>query len=194
VVINIRPHIRDGQISDYTLRTRLALREDGWCECEELIWYKDGGGAPFGAVHRPRRSWESLHWFAKHGRPFSTPKAAGRPLTAINTASGRGGPHIASRQRSGPAEGIARVPDVAVISTRANENSNDLNNHPAPYPPTLASWVASLICPPGGSILDPFNGSGSTGIAAIRGGWSYVGIEAVSEYATMSRARLAATA
>ena len=68
VVINIRPHVKNGQISDYTLRTRLALRDDGWNEVEELIWHKKGG-APLGAVKRPRRSWESLHWFAKAWPP-----------------------------------------------------------------------------------------------------------------------------
>ena len=40
VFLVIRPHLRDGILSDYVLRTRLALREAGWHECEELIWLK----------------------------------------------------------------------------------------------------------------------------------------------------------
>jgi len=36
VFLVIRPHVRDGELSDYVLRTRLALREAGWHECEEL--------------------------------------------------------------------------------------------------------------------------------------------------------------
>ena len=40
VFIVIRPHVKDGVLSDYVLRTRLALREAGWHECEELIWLK----------------------------------------------------------------------------------------------------------------------------------------------------------
>ena len=40
VFIVIRPHIKAGSLSDYVLRTRLALRDDGWTECEELIWLK----------------------------------------------------------------------------------------------------------------------------------------------------------
>jgi DNA modification methylase len=40
VLINIREHVREGQISDYVHRTRLDLRADGWCECDELIWIK----------------------------------------------------------------------------------------------------------------------------------------------------------
>ena len=85
---------------------------------------------------------------------------------------------------------MARVSDVAAISVRMNENDSDLNRHPAPYPPALAEWVAALVCPPGGTILDPFNGSGSTGVAAIRNGYSYVGIDGVEEYVDRSRRRL----
>jgi DNA modification methylase len=68
-----------------------------------------------------------------------------------------------------------------------------MSNHPAPYPPALAEWVGKLICPQGGTILDPFSGSASTGVACIRNGWDYIGIEAMPEYAAMSRKRLAHT-
>ena len=40
VFLVIRPHLQNGVLSDYVLRTRLALRETGWRECEELIWVK----------------------------------------------------------------------------------------------------------------------------------------------------------
>src|SRR5699024_7759567 len=76
VIINIRPHIKNGVISDYVLRTRLALRGDGWAELEELIWHKKDG-APMGSTSRPRRSYEHLLWYGKHGRPHADPKAAG---------------------------------------------------------------------------------------------------------------------
>ena len=191
VIINIRPHIKGGQISDYVLRTRLLLREDGWNECEELIWHKPGA-MPMGNTRRPRRSWESLLWYAKHGRPHSNPKAAGTPFSKVQTGRGRGGIHINSGQRyvSG-ISGTARVPDVASFPTRLNQNSNGLNDHPAPYPWQLAEWCAKLVTPPGGTILDPFSGSASTGVAAIRNGWNYIGIDAVEEYVEMSARRLA---
>jgi len=187
VLINIRPHIKSGQISDYVLRTRLSLREAAWNECEELIWHKNG--APMGSLARPRRSWESIHWFAKHGKPFCDPKAAGSPSNRVGIAGGRKGPHIRSNE-SDLKVGIARVSDVVAISTRKNENDSDLNRHPAPFPVPLAEWCGKLICPPGGTILDPFSGSASTGVAAIRNGWDYIGIDAVAEYVDMSRKRL----
>ena len=60
VLLVIRSHVRDGVVSDYVLRTRLALREDGWKEPEELIWWKPDAppltgvykiSADFGASH-----------------------------------------------------------------------------------------------------------------------------------------------
>jgi DNA modification methylase len=193
VVINIRPHIKGGQISDYVLRTRLALRESGWVELEELIWHKKGG-APLGSTQRPRRAWESLLWYGKHGQAFSAPKEAGTLTTRIGLSGGRAGAHIGSKQFNANGSkllGLARVADIVSISTRLNADSNGLNDHPAPFPPALAEWVGKLICPPGGTILDPFSGSGSTGVAAVRNGWDYIGIDAVSEYVEMSRLRLA---
>lgn len=188
VIINIRPHIRNGQISDYTLRTRLALREDGWTECEELIWHKRNT-MPVGANARPRRAWESLHWFAKHGRPWSAPKAAGTASTGRTvTELSRPFASRAFLSNGGlPRDpGTNRVVDVVSLTT-----DQDATGHPAPFPTALAEWVGKLICPQGGTILDPFSGSASTGVAAIRNGWDYIGIEAIPEYAAMSRKRLA---
>lgn len=198
VIINIRPHIKNGQISDYTLRTRLALREDGWCEVDELIWHKTGA-MPTGSPRKPRRSWESLHWFARHGQPWSDAKAGGKPPTqSTKTGTGRaariGWEHHCRGSDKLPS--VARITDVAEFPGGGRPPKWEQENitHPATYPPKLAEWCGKLICPPGGTILDPFNGSASTGVAAIRNGWDYVGIDAVQEYIDMSEARLAAVA
>lgn len=192
VIINIRPHLRNGQISDYVLRTRLALREAGWTELEELIWNKKGG-APLGSTFRPRRSWESLLWFGKHGRAYCDPKAGGRTTNRIGKEGGRWGEHIHESPdltQAAMKSGTARVADVVEMSTRLNENSNGLNDHPAPFPWQLAEWCGELITPPGGTILDPFTGSSSTGVAAIRNGWNFIGIDQSAEYVEMSNRRL----
>lgn len=190
VVINIRPHVRNGQISDYTLRTRLALREDGWAECEELIWFKRSS-PPMGSARRPRRAWESMHWFAKHGSPWTDVRANGNHSERIGGEGGRG---YVVQPSDGFTIGISRSMDVAEVALgRPNRWDQDNIDHPAPYPPALAEWVGKLICPQGGTILDPFSGSASTGVACIRNGWDYIGIEAMPEYAAMSRRRLAHT-
>jgi site-specific DNA-methyltransferase (adenine-specific) len=201
VIINIRPHIRNGQISDYVLRTRLALREDGWAELPELIWQKPDA-VPTGSRYRPRRTWESLLWFAHHGRAWADPLAAAGSMHPHAKKYGMG---TDAAQRNGWAHGPvggnvfaqerARVTDVfQVPAIRARWEKHPGFDHPAPFPALLAEQVAHLVCPPGGTILDPFSGSASTGVACIRNGWDYIGIEAMAEYAEMSRRRLEQTA
>lgn len=192
-IINIRPHIKDGVLSDYVLRTRLALRDEGWAELGEMVWHKNG--MPTGSPRRPRRSWESLHWFGKHGRAWSDAKAAGEPTdwpTKVHNtgrAARNGWDHLPSGGGSTPA--IARVSDVVRVNIGRDTKWSEANvQHPAPFPWRLAEWCGKLICPPGGTILDPFSGSASTGVAAIRNGWDYIGIDAVAEYVEMSRRRL----
>lgn len=58
-------------------------------------------------------------------------------------------------------------------------------------PITLMKWLVRLICPPAGIVLDPFFGSGSTGVACLHEGLHFVGIERELEYVTIARARVA---
>lgn len=64
------------------------------------------------------------------------------------------------------------------------------NNHPTVKPTDLMAYLCRLVTPPGGVVLDPFMGSGSTGKAAIREGFGFIGIELDPEYAAIARARL----
>lgn len=64
------------------------------------------------------------------------------------------------------------------------------NNHPTVKPVTLMSYLCKLITPPGGTVLDPFNGSGSTGMAAVENGFDYIGIELDPAYVEISIKRI----
>lgn len=65
------------------------------------------------------------------------------------------------------------------------------NIHPTVKPTTLMQWLCRLITPPGGIILDPFMGSGSTGKAAVLEGFQFVGCEREDEYMPIATARIA---
>jgi site-specific DNA-methyltransferase (adenine-specific) len=65
------------------------------------------------------------------------------------------------------------------------------NNHPTVKPVSVMAWCIRLVTPPGGLVLDPFTGSGTTGIAARREGMRFVGCELSEEYAEIARARIA---
>jgi DNA modification methylase len=65
------------------------------------------------------------------------------------------------------------------------------NSHPTVKPLALMQWLCKLVTPPGGLILDPFTGSGTTGRAAVAEGFRFVGIEREAEYVEIARARIA---
>lgn len=65
------------------------------------------------------------------------------------------------------------------------------NIHPTVKPIALMRWLVRLVTPPGGTVLDPFAGSGTTGIAAALEGFEFVGIEREPEYAAIADARIA---
>jgi len=58
-------------------------------------------------------------------------------------------------------------------------------------PVRLMRWLCRLVTRPGGTVLDPFAGSGTTGIAAGLEGFEFVGIEREPQYAAIARARIA---
>jgi site-specific DNA-methyltransferase (adenine-specific) len=66
------------------------------------------------------------------------------------------------------------------------------NIHPTVKPLVLMRYLCRIVTPPGGVVLDPFTGSGTTGIAAMREGFGFIGIELKPEYASIANARLLA--
>jgi site-specific DNA-methyltransferase (adenine-specific) len=73
---------------------------------------------------------------------------------------------------------------------RHGENTPRKNNHPTVKPLTLMKYLISLVTPKNGLVLDPFLGSGSTGIAAKSLGYRFVGIEQNKEYFEIAKARI----
>jgi site-specific DNA-methyltransferase (adenine-specific) len=72
---------------------------------------------------------------------------------------------------------------------RCNENPV-ANIHPTVKPIELMRWLVRLLTPPGGLVLDPFAGSGSTGAAAVLEGARFLGIEREAVYVPIARARI----
>lgn len=84
--------------------------------------------------------------------------------------------------RYGAGIGEGRAPNAPVIES---------NHHPTVKPVALMQWLVRLVTPPDGLVLDPFAGSGTTGIACVHEGFRFVGIEQSNEYADIARARIA---
>lgn len=102
-------------------------------------------------------------------------------------------------------EGAGRKPEGYVTTSPADAGSaarffycakaskkdrGEDNKHPTVKPTDLMRYLVRLVTPPGGTVLDPFMGSGSTGKAAALEGFSFIGIEREAEYMEIARSRI----
>jgi len=71
-----------------------------------------------------------------------------------------------------------------------NAPAQNRNIHPTVKPTDLMRYLCKLVTPPGGLVLDPFTGSGSTGKGAVLEGFRFLGIELSPEYTEIARARI----
>jgi len=122
----------------------------------------------------PREARESIRFFyaAKASAEEREFGLEGAPTKRGGMVSNTSGQHITRRDGGEP-------------GPRAN-------HHPTVKPVSLMAWLCRLITPPGGTILDPFMGSGSTGIAAVRNGFHFIGIEQSEEYFDIACRRIEA--
>jgi site-specific DNA-methyltransferase (adenine-specific) len=87
--------------------------------------------------------------------------------------------------------GASRFFFVARASKRdRNEGLENSNSHPTVKPTQLMRYLVKLVTPPGGTVLDPFTGSGSTGKAAILEGFRFIGCELTEDYIPIIEGRL----
>ena len=91
---------------------------------------------------------------------------------------------LAAKARPTMGSGIGGQPNQQI--------ANNKNAHPTVKPTDLMRYLCRLVTPPNGIVLDPFNGSGSTGCAAVLEGFQYIGIEREAEYIAISEKRIQA--
>jgi len=95
-------------------------------------------------------------------------------------------------------EGLASLGEAVVAKDAtmrdcetADWSARNGNHHPTVKPTELMAYLARLVTPPCGLVLDPFMGSGSTGKACMREGFRFTGIDMTPEYVEIARARIA---
>jgi site-specific DNA-methyltransferase (adenine-specific) len=86
--------------------------------------------------------------------------------------------------------GASRFFYVAKASKSERNFGNEKNFHPTVKPVKLMQYLVKMITPPNGKVLDPFNGSGTTGIACTLENLEYTGIELDADYCKISEARI----
>ncbi len=127
---------------------------------------------------------------AKRGKAVSTTFASGQETEGGFRAMGDDG--SAARFFYSP-KANAQDRDEGLENFEAKSHSGKRkNNHPTVKPTELMRYLVKLITPLGGTVLDPFAGSGSTGKAAVRDNFSFIGIEQNEEYVALAKARIEA--
>ena len=185
-------------------RTAFALQDDSWILRNAIVWSKPNA-MPESVTDRLSSRHELLFLFSKSRRywfdldPIREPHITGdRPIlprdfsqSPDSWAKGSGGNH----RSSGP-EGVGRNDagrnpgDVWEIPTQPFPGA-----HFAVFPVEIPRRCIAAGCKPGGTVLDPFSGSGTTGLAAGQLGRAYLGIDLSRTYLDLSmRTRLAQTA
>ena len=198
-------------------RVAMALQSDGWFVRSEIVWHKPNP-MPESVTDRPTSAHEKVFLLTKNARYFYDAEAVKTLITgperdsmearkerlnseskSVATKERRGLRH--NRRRAEPPRhekyetghsgldsaprGTANRRNVWKIPTAPYKGA-----HFATFPPALVELCIKAGCPKGGTVLDPFGGSGTTGLVAERLQRAAILIEINSEYADMARSRI----
>ena len=183
-----------------------ALRADGWYLRSDIIWCK-ANPMPESCKDRPSRCYEHVFLLTKSKQYFYDAAAIAEPIAPTSAARYRGGRSANSKYSSevpgqGKVQNINKArsggyyDDALIPTTRNKRDVWHINTVPykgghfATFPPKLAETCILAGCPKGGIVIDPFFGSGTTGLAAQALGRRYIGFELNADYCALARARI----
>ena len=199
-ILNIKERVVNGERHTYVLELIIALRKQGWLWTEEYCWHKKNS-YPGKWPNRFRDSWERCIHFTKERKFDMYQEEVMVPIgdwaeSRLKTLSETDMRRDESKAESGFGKNVSNwVGRDMVYPTNvlhmATEVSN--RNHSATFPVSLPSWFIKLFTKQGDLVLDPFMGSGTTGVAARGLDRHYVGIEKESEYCGIATKRIATT-
>lgn len=176
-----------------------ALRADGWYLRQDIIWHKPNP-MPESVRDRCTKAHEYVFLLSKSGRYYFDSEAMREPSVwgrenkpEWNAARASTNAKKHSTNRNGQSAGFANwSPEqgrnkrsVWTVATRPYKGA-----HFATFPPALIEPCILAGSRPGDLVLDPFNGSGTTGQVALENGRRYLGVELNADYLDLTRQRL----
>ena len=182
-------------------RVAFALQEFGWWLRSDIIWHKPNP-MPIPVKDRPTTCHEHIFLLSKSQHYYYDKDAILEPLKDPKrkdppTSAGFGGnKHTNNKDKtlnnaySGTPYDATKLKgknkrDVWTVATNGYKGA-----HFAVYPPKLIEPCILAGCPDGGVVLDPFSGSGTTGVVALNNNKKYIGIELNPEFADLSHQRI----
>ena len=182
-----------------------ALRADGWYLRSDIIWAKPNP-MPEPVTDRPTSAHEHVFLLAKSARYFYDADAIREPLSPlsiqVHSRYKDGGSSLSSkvtgsgRKETTENSGLRNGKDRDLDAGRNKRNVWEIATQPyadahfATFPPKLVEPCILAGSSPGDVILDPFAGSGTTGVVALRHDRSFIGVELGPAYADLARWRI----
>jgi len=198
LVLNIKDKVVKGVRHRYVWHTIEALCARGWYAIDDYVWHKTNPMPGYWPT-RLRDGWEYCFHLSKSPRPYFNPDGVRKPIGAwVSSRLARLGQNDLSRHNSVNASGFGRniskwvgkhtvLPSNVLSLPLVGKNKG----HPAVFPVDLPLFFIHLLSPPGGLVVDPFAGSGTTGIAANAAGRRCLLVDNNAEYCALARRRLA---
>lgn len=183
----------------------LALRDDGWYLRSDVIWEK-ANPMPESVRDRCTRCYEHVFQLAKSKKYYYDNMAIAEPIAPGTVRRMRAGRSAVHKYAAGiPGQSLqainqprvaADIPDKLIPKYRNKRDVWHINtasysgSHFAVFPPKLAETCVISACPAGGIVLDPFFGSGTTGLVSKQNGRHYIGIDISPEYCALAKKRI----
>lgn len=183
-----------------------SLRDSGWYLRNDIIWMKENP-MPESVKDRCARCYEHIFLFSKSRKYFFDYKAISEPIAPGTVSRLKRGvkgsnkygepiPGQAKQQTINLCREHGAITDEMISPVRNKRDVWIINTvpfkggHYAAYPPKLVETCLLAGCPKDGVVLDPFIGSGTTGMVAKQLDRHYVGIELNPEYKELAEARI----
>mgnify|MGYP002789560897 CR=1 FL=1 len=203
--LNLGDKYRDGALLGMPWRVALALVDDGWTLRSDVIWHKPNA-MPHSVKTRPTTDHEYLFMFSKSKEYYYDADAIREPhVTFSENSKMRGGRNHLGK-RGGTPEAGKNGGNANLHNARWDQAFHPLGRnkrtvwsvplgkfreaHFAVFPEKLIEPCVLAGSPRGGLVLDPFFGSGTSGLVALNNSRRFVGIDLNRDYCEMAQRRL----
>ena len=196
-ILNIKERVVKGERHTYVLEMIMSLREQGWLWTEEFMWHKKNS-TPGKWPNRFRDAWERLLQFNKDKKFTMYQDEVKVPIgdwskSRLKNLSDKDMIRDESAVQSGFGKKVANwVGKDTVYPTNVLHMATECGNknHSAAFPESLPSWFIKLFTKEGDYVLDPFSGSGQTGLAALKLNRNFLMIDIIKENCDLAQSRI----